>query len=340
MALPAQLLDRCAGRARCACSTACEREAACARAHPQLRARLARACSPACRARSTLPHPLTGAARALRADARSVARRWCAARCMCRRWPPRCRRRSTTRPQGRYEPLVGLARAAVVAQAARQCADGHALLGGLRRGPAAPGVDRPTAPGADFGAQLRARSTSASAPTGRAARCRPRSTRVPPSAGRRCCCCQRRHSTRRRRRATASAWRAALGPKARHVVVPNAGHGVMALGCMRDVVFRFVDAADDARRCAVDAGCATAHPAARRRSRRSPAAAAAPMIEVDGLAKRSPRSGRGRGRATRPVQARAGGRRASGSARRTAASPACSARTAPARRPRCACSPA
>ena len=38
----------------------------------------------------------------------------------------------------------------------------------------------------------------------------------------------------------------ALGPMARHVVVPNAGHGVLAIGCMRDVVFRFVDAADDA----------------------------------------------------------------------------------------------
>ena len=33
----------------------------------------------------------------------------------------------------------------------------------------------------------------------------------------------------------------ALGAKARHVVVPNAGHGTMALGCMRDVMYRFVD---------------------------------------------------------------------------------------------------
>ena len=33
---------------------------------------------------------------------------------------------------------------------------------------------------------------------------------------------------------------AALGPKARHVVVPNSGHGVMSVGCMRDVVYRFV----------------------------------------------------------------------------------------------------
>ena len=34
----------------------------------------------------------------------------------------------------------------------------------------------------------------------------------------------------------------ALGAKARHAVVPNAGHGVMALACLRDAVLRFIDA--------------------------------------------------------------------------------------------------
>lgn len=47
----------------------------------------------------------------------------------------------------------------------------------------------------------------------------------------------------------------ALGAKARHVVVPNAGHGLMALGCMRDVLFRFVDAASDDEALKVDAAC-------------------------------------------------------------------------------------
>ena len=47
----------------------------------------------------------------------------------------------------------------------------------------------------------------------------------------------------------------ALGAKARHVVVPQAGHGVMGLGCMRDVLFRFVDAASDDEALKVDAGC-------------------------------------------------------------------------------------
>jgi pimeloyl-ACP methyl ester carboxylesterase len=52
----------------------------------------------------------------------------------------------------------------------------------------------------------------------------------------------------------------ALGAKARHVVVPNAGHGVMALGCMRDVLYRFVDAASDDEALKVDAACVTGIP--------------------------------------------------------------------------------
>ena len=52
----------------------------------------------------------------------------------------------------------------------------------------------------------------------------------------------------------------ALGAKARHVVVPNAGHGVMALGCLRDAVFRFVDAASDDEALALNADCAAGVP--------------------------------------------------------------------------------
>lgn len=51
-----------------------------------------------------------------------------------------------------------------------------------------------------------------------------------------------------------------LGAKARHVVVQNAAHGVMSLGCMRDVLFRFVDAASDEDALALDVGCAKAIP--------------------------------------------------------------------------------
>jgi len=52
----------------------------------------------------------------------------------------------------------------------------------------------------------------------------------------------------------------ALGPMALHVVVPNAGHGVMAIGCMRDVVYQFIDASDDKDAMTVDASCVKAIP--------------------------------------------------------------------------------
>ncbi|HEY3633751.1 MAG TPA: alpha/beta fold hydrolase [Caldimonas sp.] len=52
----------------------------------------------------------------------------------------------------------------------------------------------------------------------------------------------------------------ALGPMARHVVVANAGHGVLAIGCTRDVLFRFIDATSDGDALAVDAKCAASVP--------------------------------------------------------------------------------
>jgi len=52
----------------------------------------------------------------------------------------------------------------------------------------------------------------------------------------------------------------ALGPKARHVVVEQAGHGLFGLGCLADVVHRFIDAADDADALGVDATCAASIP--------------------------------------------------------------------------------
>lgn len=54
----------------------------------------------------------------------------------------------------------------------------------------------------------------------------------------------------------------ALGPTARHVVVPQAGHGVMGLPCLREAVFKFVDAATDEAALAVDVGCAAGVPRA------------------------------------------------------------------------------
>ena len=52
----------------------------------------------------------------------------------------------------------------------------------------------------------------------------------------------------------------ALGPAARHLIVANAGHSVLGVGCARDVLYRFIDAADDLDASRVDAGCLKAIP--------------------------------------------------------------------------------
>ncbi len=44
--------------------------------------------------------------------------------------------------------------------------------------------------------------------------------------------------------------------RVQHIVVPHAGHGVAAVGCMNDVLFRFIDAVQDADALPQDAGCA------------------------------------------------------------------------------------
>ncbi len=52
----------------------------------------------------------------------------------------------------------------------------------------------------------------------------------------------------------------ALGANARHVVVPHGGHGVMSLPCLREGVYRFIDAATDAAALALRLDCADAVP--------------------------------------------------------------------------------
>jgi pimeloyl-ACP methyl ester carboxylesterase len=53
---------------------------------------------------------------------------------------------------------------------------------------------------------------------------------------------------------------AALGSQAKHVTVANAGHGVLSVGCMAEVMQRFIDARDDAAALAVDTACAAKLP--------------------------------------------------------------------------------
>ncbi|MBI3728164.1 MAG: alpha/beta hydrolase [Burkholderiales bacterium] len=47
----------------------------------------------------------------------------------------------------------------------------------------------------------------------------------------------------------------ALGPNARHVVIENTGHGLLAQGCIRDVVHRFLNATEDSEAVKVDTSC-------------------------------------------------------------------------------------
>lgn len=65
----------------------------------------------------------------------------------------------------------------------------------------------------------------------------------------------------------------ALGVQARHVVVPQAGHGVMSLPCLRDVLFRFFDAPLDTDALKVDVECAIGVPRATAFRPLAPAAA-------------------------------------------------------------------
>jgi pimeloyl-ACP methyl ester carboxylesterase len=53
---------------------------------------------------------------------------------------------------------------------------------------------------------------------------------------------------------------AALGPKARHVVVPHAGHGALGLSCVRDASVRFIETVADDDALKVDLTCVAALP--------------------------------------------------------------------------------
>lgn len=52
----------------------------------------------------------------------------------------------------------------------------------------------------------------------------------------------------------------ALGEKARHVHIQNAGHGVIGQGCVREVLNKFVSAKDDQEAAKVDTSCVTQIP--------------------------------------------------------------------------------
>ena len=55
----------------------------------------------------------------------------------------------------------------------------------------------------------------------------------------------------------------ALGPQARHVVAPHAGHGLLAVPCTRDLLQRFLDDPGEAPQASLDAACLQAVPSPR-----------------------------------------------------------------------------
>ncbi len=52
----------------------------------------------------------------------------------------------------------------------------------------------------------------------------------------------------------------ALGAQALHIVVPEAGHGVLPVGCMNELLNRFISAKQDSEALKLDASCATRIP--------------------------------------------------------------------------------
>jgi pimeloyl-ACP methyl ester carboxylesterase len=158
--------------------------------------------------------------------------------------------------RGRFEPLAGLA---------------SAFSGGGRTGAMAAGMhfsvvcaeDFPRlaqaadAPGADFGASFADlyRKVCADWPRGDVP---PAFYTVPPAPGATLVLSGGMDPATPPRHGERVA--AALGAKARHGVVAHAGHGVLGVGCMRDVMFRFIDAPDDDSALKVDADCARAIP--------------------------------------------------------------------------------
>jgi pimeloyl-ACP methyl ester carboxylesterase len=53
----------------------------------------------------------------------------------------------------------------------------------------------------------------------------------------------------------------ALGPLAKHIVVPNVGHGVMGVGCMPDLLYQFFNTRDNAKALQIEPECLTRVPA-------------------------------------------------------------------------------
>jgi pimeloyl-ACP methyl ester carboxylesterase len=233
----------------------CEADADCRGRHPQLRAQWQRLLA-VLPQEVSVAHPLSGREQRLRVTPEGLAglvRGPLYAPALAAALPPAIEEAAA----GRWTPLVGLA-------AALSGGRGAALAQGMHfsvicaedlppPASAAPAASAPPA----FGAGLAAlyREVCADWPRGALPadfhRLRPAPVPVLLLSGALDPVTPPRHGER---------VAAALGPKARHWVVPNAGHGLLGLDCLREQVFRFVDADDEAEALALDGRCAQALP--------------------------------------------------------------------------------
>lgn len=234
---------------------ACAAQPACAQRHPRLREDW-RALLAAMPREVTLRHPFTGADERLtltRPTVLSLARAPLYAPALAAGLPHAVAEAA----RGRFEPLVGLATALAGSRSALLAEGMHFSVICSEDLPRLEAAAATGAPGADFGTLFadQYRRHCAGWPRGT----------VPPAfytlgaaagatlvlSGGADPATPPRHGERVAQ---------ALGAKARHVVVPEAGHGTMGLPCLRDAIFRFIDAAGDDEALAVDADCARGLP--------------------------------------------------------------------------------
>jgi len=241
---------------------ACAAEPTCARRHPALRAQWAALLASLPRD-TVLPHPVSGQPQAVRLQRETVlamVRAPLYAPALAAALPAAIAEAAA----GRLAPLAALAGATGGGGGAAALATGlhFSVVCAEDLGPGAPPPDAAdladrSAPGNVFGDSL-ARQYQAVCADWPRGPVDPAFYRLPPASaptwllsGGLDPVTPPRHGARVAR---------ALGPLARHTVVANAGHGVTALGCVRDAVVRFITTADDRAALALDADCAAAVP--------------------------------------------------------------------------------
>jgi pimeloyl-ACP methyl ester carboxylesterase len=232
---------------------ACEAEAACRSRHPRLRGDW-QALLAGLPRQVSVAHPFTG-----RTESLQATRDWVLGLVRGPLYVPLLAsalpQALSDAAQGRFEPLVGLAHATAGGRSGR-IAEGmhHAVvctedLPRLALAADLPGADfadsavqqyRRLCVGLALGPVPAAFYTLGSAPVATLLLSGGADPATPP-----------RHGERVAR---------ALGAQARQVVVPQAGHGLLGIGCLRDVLFRFIDAETDAAALATDAACAAQVP--------------------------------------------------------------------------------